>query len=62
MILAGGSSANEVKLFDRENQNKAFCVIYDLCREVDCVDFSNKGDSFVFSGGDGYVRLWGMNI
>jgi len=58
LILAGGSKNNEVKLFDRENQNKAFCSISDLCREVNTIDFANKGDMFCFSGGDAYLRVF----
>lgn len=62
LILAGGSNTNEVKLFDRENQNKAFCCITDLSREVNTVDFGNEGEMFAFSGGDGLVRAFQMNI
>mmetsp|Transcript_17312 Transcript_17312/g.2396 ORF Transcript_17312/g.2396 Transcript_17312/m.2396 type:complete len:98 (+) Transcript_17312:156-449(+) len=62
VILAGGSNTNEVKLFDRIRGDKDIVGIYDLTREVDCLDFSNGGAKFVFSGGDGYVRLFSMNI
>ncbi|KAL4463228.1 hypothetical protein ABPG74_007229 [Tetrahymena malaccensis] len=62
LILAGGSNTNEVKLFDRENQNKAFCCITELSREVNTVDFGNEGEMFAFSGGDGLLRVFQMNI
>lgn len=32
MIAAGGRNANEVKLFDKRNNNKPFCAIYNLPR------------------------------
>jgi hypothetical protein len=32
MIAAGGRNANEVKLFDKSNNNKPFCAIYNLPR------------------------------
>jgi len=62
LILAGGSNSNEVKLFDRSNQEKAFCCITDLSRETNSVDFSNSGNQFIIAGGDGYCRLFEMNI
>jgi len=62
LILAGGSFSNEVKLFDRNNLDRHVCTIHDLSREVVTVDFSNKGNMFAVSGGDGYIRVYGMNI
>jgi WD40 repeat protein len=62
LILAGGSNSNEAKLFDRTDIEKAVVSIYDLAREVNTVDFGNKGNQFAVSGGDGYVRLFSMNI
>ena len=62
LILAGGSNSNEAKLFDRNNYEKAFCTITDLSREIDTVDFGNKGNMFAISGGDGLIRLFSMNI
>lgn len=60
--MAGGSNSNEAKLFDRTDIEKAVVSIYDLAREVNTVDFGNKGNQFAVSGGDGYVRLFSMNI
>jgi len=62
LILAGGSNSYEARVFDRNNLDKNVCVIYDMSREIDAVDFSNKGDKFAIAGGDGYVRLFSMNI
>lgn len=62
LILAGGSNSNEAKLFDRTDIEKAVVSIYDLAKEIGTVDFANKGNMFAISGGDGYVRLFGMNI
>lgn len=36
--------------------------IYDLGREINTVDFANKGNKFAISGGDGYLRIFEMNI
>lgn len=61
MIIAGGSSSNEVKLFDKSNNNKPFCAIYNLPREIATVDFSHDDSMFAISGADGYVRLFGLS-
>lgn len=58
IILAGGSNANEVKLFDKSNNNKPFCCIYGLPREIDTVDFSHDDKLFAISGADGLVRVF----
>lgn len=60
--MAGGSNANEAKLFDRNNLEKAFCSIHDLSKDVSSVDFSNKGNMFTTAGGDGLVRIFSLNI
>lgn len=60
--MAGGSNTNEVKLFDRIRGDKDIVGVFDLTREVDCLDFSNEGGKFAVSGGDGYVRLFALNI
>jgi len=62
LILAGGSNSNEVKLFDRPEMEKVVVSIYDLGREINTVDFANKGNKFAISGGDGYVRIFGLNV
>jgi len=62
LILAGGSNAYEAKIFDREKLNRHVCTIYGMSREVNSVDFSNKGDKFALGGSDGYIRIFSMNI
>eukprot|EP01016_Furgasonia_blochmanni_P055182 TRINITY_DN9194_c0_g1_i11.p1 TRINITY_DN9194_c0_g1~~TRINITY_DN9194_c0_g1_i11.p1 ORF type:complete len:260 (-),score=39.48 TRINITY_DN9194_c0_g1_i11:61-840(-) len=62
VILAGGSNSNEAKLFDRDNLDRHICTVTGLTREIDTVDFSNKGGLFAMGGGDGYVRIFAMNI
>lgn len=61
MIIAGGSNANQVKLFDKSNNNRPFCAIYNLPREVDTVDFSYDDSMFAISGADGYVRVFSIS-
>lgn len=58
LIAAGGSNSNEVKLFDKSNNNKPFCAIYNLPREVDTIDFSYDDSMLAISGADGYVRVF----
>ncbi len=58
MIIAGGSNSNEVKLFDKSNNNKPFCAIYNLPRQIDTVDFSHDDQMFVISGADGLIRVF----
>ena len=61
MIIAGGSNSNEVKLFDKSNNNKPFCVIYNLPREISTLDFSHDDGMFAVSGADGYLRMFSVN-
>lgn len=60
--MAGGSGSNEVKMFDRTLGEKDVVGIFDLSREIDCLDFSNGGYKFACAGGDGYVRVFGLNV
>ena len=62
LILAGGSVANEAKIFDRNTLDRHVCTLYDINREIVTVDFSNKGNMFAISGGDGYIRIYSMNV
>jgi hypothetical protein len=50
-----------VKLFDKSNNNKPFCAIYNLPREIDTVDFSYDDSMFAVSGADGYVRVFSLS-
>ena len=38
------------------------CTITDLTREINTVDFSNKGGQFATAGGDGYVRIFSLSV
>ena len=62
LILAGGSNANEAKVFDRDNFYKCICNITDLPREVDTVDFANNSNDFLVAGGDGLIRVHSTNM
>ena len=62
LILAGGSGSNEARVFDRQMIDKNVCVIYDLSREVNTVDWGNKFDKFALGGSDGYIRIFKMNV
>ena len=62
MIAAGGSNSNEVKLFDKSNNNKPFCAIYNLPREIDTIDFSYDDSKLAISGADGYVRVFEISL
>lgn len=59
MIVAGGSGANEVKLFDCE-EFKPVAQIKGLSRANFSVDFSKAGDMFATGGGDGVIRVFNV--
>lgn len=56
-IVAGTSNLNEVKIFDRKNDNIGYGKISDLRKGVYSVDFGNTSDIFSFCGGDGHVHV-----
>eukprot|EP00747_Dinoflagellata_sp_TGD_P165859 gnl/TRDRNA2_/TRDRNA2_187804_c0_seq1.p1 gnl/TRDRNA2_/TRDRNA2_187804_c0~~gnl/TRDRNA2_/TRDRNA2_187804_c0_seq1.p1 ORF type:complete len:360 (-),score=60.74 gnl/TRDRNA2_/TRDRNA2_187804_c0_seq1:71-1150(-) len=60
MIAAGGSGANEAKLFDRRCGATAFGTVMGLSRACYSVDFAHNGSMVAVAGGDGCVRV--MNI
>lgn len=62
MIAAGGSGANEAKLFDRRPGQpcSVFGTVMGLSRACYSVDFSHSGSMLAVAGGDGCVRV--MNI
>jgi WD40 repeat protein len=61
MIVAGGSGANEAKLFDRSTgSTTAFGTILGMSRACYTVDFAHNGGLVAVSGGDGCVRV--MNV
>ena len=60
LIVAGGSGANEVKVFDGGNGFKPCAQIKNLSRACFSVDFSNSGDMFACGGGDGVIRVFNV--
>ena len=62
LILAGGATANEAKLFDRNELETQIATVYDVSREINSCDFANHGGWFCLSGGDGYLRVYFLNI
>eukprot|EP01017_Pseudomicrothorax_dubius_P028162 TRINITY_DN3327_c0_g1_i1.p1 TRINITY_DN3327_c0_g1~~TRINITY_DN3327_c0_g1_i1.p1 ORF type:complete len:383 (-),score=65.79 TRINITY_DN3327_c0_g1_i1:132-1280(-) len=62
VILGCGSNTNEAKLFDQETGYKHIATITDISREINTVDFANKGGFFALAGGDGYLRMFNLNL
>jgi WD40 repeat protein len=60
LIVAGGSGANEVKVFDGGNSFKPCAQIKNLSRACFSVDFSNNGEMFACAGGDGVIRVFNV--
>eukprot|EP00445_Apocalathium_hangoei_P003011 CAMPEP_0203860164 /NCGR_PEP_ID=MMETSP0359-20131031/12271_1 /ASSEMBLY_ACC=CAM_ASM_000338 /TAXON_ID=268821 /ORGANISM="Scrippsiella Hangoei, Strain SHTV-5" /LENGTH=383 /DNA_ID=CAMNT_0050777195 /DNA_START=103 /DNA_END=1252 /DNA_ORIENTATION=+ len=56
LIAAGGSGANEAKIFDRQGGSVVGNVL-GLTRACYSVDFSNSGSMLALAGGDGCVRI-----
>lgn len=56
-IVAGCSNLNQVKVFDRKNNNQGFGRISNLSKGVYSVDYANKMDLFGFCGGDGRIHV-----
>lgn len=59
LIAAGGSGANEAKIFDRSGTTVG--NIMGLTRACYSVDFSHSGEMLAVAGGDGYVRVVSIN-
>eukprot|EP00386_Alphamonas_edax_P006640 GDKI01021449.1.p1 GENE.GDKI01021449.1~~GDKI01021449.1.p1 ORF type:complete len:385 (+),score=92.15 GDKI01021449.1:75-1229(+) len=60
MIVAGGSGANEAKLFDRDSGNVCFGTITSMSKGCYSADFSNDTSMVAVAGGDGAIRI--MNV
>jgi len=56
LIAAGGSGANEAKIFERSTGDVVGSVL-GLTRACYAVDFSNNGDMLAVAGGDGCVKV-----
>uniref|UniRef100_A0A7S4UIF3 Anaphase-promoting complex subunit 4 WD40 domain-containing protein n=1 Tax=Alexandrium monilatum TaxID=311494 RepID=A0A7S4UIF3_9DINO len=63
MLAAGGSGANEVKLFDRRNGGAAVGTVAaaGLTHACYTLDFSNSGSMLAIGGGDGCVRVFSVH-
>lgn len=59
--MAGCSKLNEVRVFDRTNDNKYFGKVSNLKKGIYSVDFANIHDAFAYCGGDGIVHVLQMN-
>jgi len=55
-IVAGSSSINEVRAYDRTADNKDFGRVSNS-KGVYCVDYANNSDMFSFCGGEGRVHV-----
>jgi len=56
-IAAGGSGANEAKVFDRRNNNAVVGTVTGLSRGVFAVDFSPDHQKLAIAGGDASIRI-----
>lgn len=61
ILIAGGAGSNEVKLFDTYDFFTPIARIGEMSRACFTVDFSQSGDTFAISGGDGVVRVFTLN-
>jgi len=60
LIGAGGSGANEAKLFDRKFSNKLVGTVQGMTRGVFSLDFSHDDTKVAVAGGDAAIRI--LNI
>ncbi len=56
-IIAGSSSINEVRAYDRTVDHVNFGKVGNLTKGVYCVDYANNSDMFAFCGGEGRVHV-----
>lgn len=56
-IVAGCSRLNQLKLFDRRDENRDFAQIDNKTSAVFCTDFANTNDFFCFAGYGGAVKV-----
>ena len=57
LLAAGGSGANEAKVFDRQNSNSLVGTITGLSRGVFTLDFAPDSSQIVVAGGDSTIRI-----
>lgn len=60
-IAAGGSGANEAKVFDHLNNNEVVGTITGLARGVFAIDFSPDNQRLAIAGGDASIRILQIN-
>lgn len=56
-IGAGGSGANEAKVFDHHNGDSVVGIITGLSKGVFATDFSPDNQKFAVAGGDASIRI-----
>lgn len=59
-IAAGGSGANEAKVFDHSAGNAVVGTITGLARGIFAVDFSPEGEKVAVAGGDSSIRIFSI--
>lgn len=57
LVAAGGSGANEAKVFDHSQNNALVGTIAGLSRGVFTLDFSPQGDKLTVAGADATIRI-----
>jgi COMPASS component SWD3 len=57
-VAAGGSGANEAKVFDTANNNTVVGTVTGLNRGVFAVDFSAEAQKLAIAGGDASIRIF----
>jgi COMPASS component SWD3 len=60
LLIAGGSGANELKVFDGDASFNPCSRVYNCSRAVYSVDFNQAGEVFAMGGGDGVVRVFNI--
>eukprot|EP01017_Pseudomicrothorax_dubius_P006409 TRINITY_DN1181_c0_g2_i6.p1 TRINITY_DN1181_c0_g2~~TRINITY_DN1181_c0_g2_i6.p1 ORF type:complete len:310 (+),score=31.24 TRINITY_DN1181_c0_g2_i6:356-1285(+) len=61
-IIAGCSGANQVRIFDRSQRNKAVYCVEGFNKGVYSVDFCNNSNNFSFGGGDASVYFMDLTM
>lgn len=56
-IAAGGSGANEAKIFDHHKGNEVVGTITGLSRGIFAIDFSQENQKIAIAGGDSTIRI-----
>ena len=57
LIAAGGSGANEAKIFDRKKGNAIVGTITGMARGVFTLDFRHDNGQIAVAGGDSSIRI-----